>query len=191
MNNTNVPANTREYNFSRKTLTIDGEKYYAYFITDFTGTDYLVPIDRPLDEEVTDGNCQLISYKKMLDKFMSSYFELEAKKGINLNSRLTENDKTVSLSITGTAGNVYSANFKIQLLAKNGTINVLKSAVVKLRSVEAFSKILFDEGNKLAFNKLMKSIHRKEDDNPFTAWWEEQDEREKEMKIPEDTWGSL
>lgn len=185
MNATNT---NREYNFSRKTLTIDAEKYYAYFITDFTGTNYLVPIDRPIDEEVTDGNCQLISYKKMLDKFMSSYFELEAKNDIHLNSRLTENDKKVSLSIAGTeTGNVYSANFKIELLTRVGTMNVLDSPVVKLRTAEEFSKILFDEDNKLAFNKLMKSIHKSEDDNPLTAWWEDQDE----MKISKDTWGSL
>ena len=191
MNNNNITTTTnvsaREYNFSRKTLTINGEKFYSYLVQDFTGTRYLVPIDHPIEEIININNCNLLTYKKALDKFMSKAFEKEYEKDIHLNSKLSENDKIINLSILGEE-NSYATNFKIQLLSKNGTMNVLgDNSIEKLRTMEDFTKILNNENNKSEFEKLIKSIHRKEDDNPLTAWWEEQDE----LKIQKDTWGSL
>lgn len=187
MSNTVNTTTNREYNFSRKTMISNGEKFYSYLVQDFTGTRYLVPIDHPIEEIININNCNLLTYKKALDKFMSKAFEKELEKDIHLNSKLSENDKTINLSILGEEKS-YATNFKIQLLSKNGTINVLKDdSIEKLRVMEDFTKILNNENNKSAFEKLMKSIHKSEDDNPLTAWWEEQDE----MKISKDTWGSL
>ena len=100
MNNNNITTTTnvsaREYNFSRKTLTINGEKFYSYLVQDFTGTRYLVPIDHPIEEIININNCNLLTYKKALDKFMSKAFEKEYEKDIHLNSKLSENDKIIN-----------------------------------------------------------------------------------------------
>ena len=186
MNNTTVNTNTRKYDFSRKTVTIDGEKFYSYSVKDFTGKKYLIPIDRPVDEEVTADNCQMLTYKKALEKFMAPAFQKESEKNIHLTLSFGGSSKSIYAVVEGVKRHIIG--FDLEILNKENTIEFLgNSSIEKLRSMEDFTKLLFNDSNKEEFEKLIKSIHRKEDDNPFTAWWEEQDE----LKISKDTWGSL
>ncbi len=159
-----------------KVMRHDGDKYYSYLVTSFSGTKCLVPIDRPIFGDVVIDNTKMLSINDIIIK------NLPKMEGLSVRPELLGKDTldyTISWFDTKSVkGIVIRNNFSVFRCNRSNTEKALSDArIEKLRDSESLSKILASE--KEDIEAAIKKAVFDNVDNPFTKWWMEKDKDEK------------
>ena len=159
------------YDFDNKVMKKDRIKYYAYLVTSFTGTRYLVPIDCDLFLPYTKG-----AFQKSIT---TSIINLVTQVNENINCYPILNNNIFTFDIKVEKIEIKN-NYSVSILDKEKTMEELdNSETMKLRNSDELFKLLSEET--VEISAAIKKAEYDSIDNPFTKWWMEQDE--KELKI--------
>ena len=165
------------YDFDNKVMKKDRIKYYAYLVTSFTGTRYLVPIDCDLFLPYVRGTFQK-SISSTIIKLV-----IQVNENITCYPLLKNDIFTFDIK----AGKIEVKNgYSVTILNKENTIKELSnSETMKLRNSDELFKLLSEET--VEISAAIKKAEYDSIDNPFTKWWMEKDNED--LKIERGTFG--
>ena len=190
-NNTNTSANSVDmfgnilsrnidvfdYNVENKYAynpAISDEKYYSYYVRDFCGNQYLVPIDHPfVGDKKSIGNCDMLSLeliiKKVIDVALSEIDDFEYSTNCSV-----FDDTFLYTKINVSNTEHISCKILVTMCDKDQTVKYIESdAVTKIKNFQDLLKILYNDFNKKAIKNLVEPFTKKAPENPLVAWFQE------------------